>query len=308
MDFQVGNMPADMMQDYVNRMQGQHKDKADRADRKKDAAAFDRAVNRAKDDNKPGEVSATYDKSDPGVSETAKGFYTEFRVQKTNTAKETDESKLSEKAQKLLKELREKYGNMDFFVADVSSEAEAHSIMSRSTKEYGVLIDPDTLEKMAEDEEFKNICLKSLEETTSQVDAMFEELGEDADKIESISIKINTDGTTEIFAKLRENAEAQKERIEKKHEEALEARRMEHRHRHAPPEEKEDVPDRPDLEAAGRMAYHGRHRFEKPDEDNILRASSIAELMDMLKERGIGVNKEEDEEEGGLMVEATQMA
>ena len=307
MSFQVGNMPADMMQDYVNRMQGQHKNKADGPERKKGPAPFDRAVNKAKDEKKA-EAAATFDKSDSGVKETSKGFYTEFRVQKTNSAKETDESQLSEKAQKLLKELREKYGNMDFFVADVSSEAEAHSIMSRSTKDYGVLIDPDTLEKMAEDEEFKNTCIKAMEDSVSQVDDMFEELGEDADKIETISIKINTDGTTEIFAKLRENAEAQKERIEKKHEEAMEARRLERNHRHAPPEKEEDAVDRPDLEAAGRMAYHGRHRFEKPDEDNILRASSVAELMDMLKERGIGVKKSEEDEEDVPAVEATQMA
>jgi hypothetical protein len=293
MGFQVGNMPADMMQDYVNRMQGQNKEKTDRTDKKKGASPFDKAMDKADEKKNPWERDAASFNKAPAVNDSAKGLYTGFKVQKTDSSKETDESQLSEKAQKLLKELREKYGNMDFFIANASSEAEAHSIMSKSTKDYGVLIDPDTLEKMAEDEDFKNTCLKSLEESTSQVDAMFEELGEDADRIESISIKINTDGTTEIFAKLRENTEAQRERIEKKHEEAIKERREEKGH--GPAGKTDEAEDRPDLMAAERMAYHGRHRINEPDEDNILRASSVAELMDMLKERGIGVHEEETE-------------
>lgn len=65
--------------------------------------------------------------------------------------KKSDRVNLSDKAQALLDEMKRKYSNMDFFVADYSSSEEASGIMSRGSKEYGVLLDPETLEAMAKD-------------------------------------------------------------------------------------------------------------------------------------------------------------
>lgn len=68
---------------------------------------------------------------------------------KTNTY-----DNLSTKAKALLDELKDKYTNMDFFVADFSSDEEAQSIMSAGTKDFSALFTGDELEKMANDESY----------------------------------------------------------------------------------------------------------------------------------------------------------
>ena len=63
---------------------------------------------------------------------------------KTNTY-----DNLSTKAKALLDELKDKYTNMDFFVADFSSDEEAQSIMSAGTKDFSALFTGDELEKLS---------------------------------------------------------------------------------------------------------------------------------------------------------------
>ena len=71
---------------------------------------------------------------------------------KTNGIGKTGSStQLSDKAKSLLQELKRTYSNMDFIVTDSESEEDAASYLSRSTKEYSVLIDPEELERMAAD-------------------------------------------------------------------------------------------------------------------------------------------------------------
>lgn len=152
------------------------------------------------------------------------------RAGKTDSAKEIDknsgiasEVKLSEKAKKLLGELKEKYGNMDFFVADYSTEEEAQSYLSRGTKEFSVLIDPATLEEMAANAETKEKYLGILDEATGKLSAMKEELSEDEQNvIGSIGISIDKNGKVSYFAELEKMGEKQRERIEKQKEDAIE--------------------------------------------------------------------------------------
>lgn len=125
-----------------------------------------------------------------------------------------EEVKLSDKAQKLLEQLKEKYKNMDFFVANYSTEEEAQKYLSQGSKEYSVVIDPDTLEKMAEDEEtFQKYdsILAGAGDTFAEVK---EQLGEDADKVKNLGISMDGDGKVTLFAELDKQtvkqAEAQK--------------------------------------------------------------------------------------------------
>ena len=64
---------------------------------------------------------------------------------------------LSQGAKDLLNEMQKKYGDRDFFVADYSSDDEAQRYLSRGSKEYSVLIEPELLEKMAADESVKGL-------------------------------------------------------------------------------------------------------------------------------------------------------
>ena len=57
-----------------------------------------------------------------------------------------EEVELSEAAQNLLAKLKEKYGDIDFFVAEFSTDEEAQYYHNQSTKAYSCVIDPQTLE------------------------------------------------------------------------------------------------------------------------------------------------------------------
>lgn len=126
--------------------------------------------------------------------------------------------KLSEKAQKLLEELQKTYGNMDFIVADYESEEEAQYYLSRGTKEYSVLIDPETLEEMASDSETKEKYLSILSGATTDLDSIKEKLQEEGTDVKNIGITIDKDGNVSYFAELERMGERQREHIEKSRE------------------------------------------------------------------------------------------
>lgn len=143
---------------------------------------------------------------------------------------------LSDSAKSLLEELKEKYQNMDFFVADCASDEETQSYLSRGTKEYSVLIDPDTLEAMAADVETKEKYINVIDTATSQMEDIKKELGEDGEEVKSIGVKIDSEGITTFYAELQKVSDSQKEWMEqmknkkaedKKNQEKLEKKREE---------------------------------------------------------------------------------
>lgn len=142
------------------------------------------------------------------------------KARNANAAKEEKKSPaLSRAAQKLLKELRNTYKNMDFMVADYETEEEAAALLSRGTGEYSALLSTDELEKMAADESVKEKNLKTLDEAVSKLDEMKEQLGDKADDVTRLGITIGDDGEVSFFAELEKNSEKQRERIEKQREE-----------------------------------------------------------------------------------------
>lgn len=282
MGFQVGGMLGNAMnelyQQNVDSKNGQKADHAKKTDnaKKNDStkagfskgSPFDKLSGK-KDEGVVYEKASSF--SPKQAADAGKGI-SGINVQKNQ------EIELSDKAKALLEELKEKYGNMDFFIANVSSDKEANAIMSRGTKEYSVLMDPETLEKMAADEDFKNECLSVLDKSTDEIKNAMEELGEDADKIESISIRINGDGTVDYFAKLRESSKEQRLRIEeqrkeKKAEEKEQAKKEARRKKVA------------DLYAGKTSDPYGTKAPKKKDEDRVLHADSITDLVALLKER-----------------------
>ncbi len=140
-------------------------------------------------------------------------------AEKQEEIRKTKQPELSSRAKKLLKELQKKYGNMDFMVGSYDTDEEAAAYLSRGTKEYSVLIDPEELEKMASDEETKKKYLGMLEEATGKLDQMKNQLGEHKDEVTHMGVSIGKDGTMSFFADLEKVSEKQRERIEKKREE-----------------------------------------------------------------------------------------
>lgn len=142
---------------------------------------------------------------------------------------------LSDAAKELLAELREKYGNMEISVAVWSSDEEQDYYASLTDKEYSVLINPELLEEMAADESVREQYESILDNAGTTMDTITEELGEDADKIKSVSITIDADGNVSYAVQLLKDmaeqaknskktssADEQKERIEKRREEKKE--------------------------------------------------------------------------------------
>lgn len=127
---------------------------------------------------------------------------------------------LSERAQKLLEELKEKFGNTDFFVANYSSEEEASRILSGTEKEYGVLMTADELEKMAADEEYKEKIFGIIEQGQNTIDEFKNSLSEEElASVKSVGFTVSDDGTMKFFAELQKQSEKNAERIEKIREE-----------------------------------------------------------------------------------------
>ena len=152
---------------------------------------------------------------------------------KTNkTEKKDSKVQLSVKAKKLLEELKKNYKNMDFIVADYENDEEAASYLSRGTKEYSVLIDPETLEEMASDEETKAKYTGILDDAVGQLKDMESKLGDKKDDVTHLGISIDKDGQVSYFAELEKAGERQKEFVErtresKKEEKAAQAKKAE---------------------------------------------------------------------------------
>ena len=132
---------------------------------------------------------------------------------------------LSDKAKALLQELKKTYKNADFYVAEYETDEEAAEYLSRGSKDYSVLIDPEELERMANDDEVKKQNLSLLDESLDKLGEMKEELKETGreDEVVSLGVNIGKDGQVSYFAQLEKAGERQKEFVDKIREEKKEA-------------------------------------------------------------------------------------
>ncbi len=130
-------------------------------------------------------------------SETTKN---EMRIGKTSDKT----SGLSQKAQDYLEKLKKKYGNMDFIIANFSTDEEADRLRAKGKGEYNAVITPELLEKMAADESVAAEYEAKIDESVDNIKAVEEGLGEDSDMIDKIGITINSEGNVSLRAKLLE--------------------------------------------------------------------------------------------------------
>ena len=132
------------------------------------------------------------------------------------------QSELSRSAKDLLNEMQKKYGDMDFFVADYSSDDEAQRYLSRGSKEYSVLIEPELLEKMAADESVKEKYLGIIDDARNKISEVKDEVAKLDDgeygvkkaDIKNVGFSVKSDGSVSFFAELEKSSADQKKRIE----------------------------------------------------------------------------------------------
>ena len=207
---------------------------------------FNQGVNKdtaAKAAGMPGQVSGTGNKKtdkaqsksamqdtvelNSNASKTQKAGYDRPAMQvqsQQTTPKQVDADgvqegvELSDDAKALLDKLKEKYGNMDFYIAETDSDEEASYYLNQGQKQYSVLIDPETLEKMATDEDVLASYEKVLDGTDEMFSSIKDSIGEEnMQYISSVNITFDKEGNKSYlvelindFGKAQKNQSAQK--------------------------------------------------------------------------------------------------
>ena len=88
-----------------------------------------------------------------------------------------------------------------------------------------VVIDEQHIEKMAEDEAYRNKYEGIIGNAQAQFDQMVSGLGSNASSVKTLGIKIDDGGNASFFAVIDKSLAAQKERIQEKAEKKAEAKK-----------------------------------------------------------------------------------
>lgn len=196
----------------------------------------------------------------------------QYRANQTSARKTgAADSNLSSKAKKLLEELKEKYSNMDFYVASYSSDEEARKYLNRGSKEYSVLIDPETLEAMANDADVRKQYEDVLAGAGGKFEEMREELGEDADQVKSFGISIDSKGNVSYFAELDKISESRQKQVE-----SAKSKRAEEKAKAAKEAKQEEAKERMEEWKSGNTEF--------------VKADSMEELIAKIKDYMSGAN------------------
>ena len=215
-------------------------------------------------------------------------------AEKSSKMSETAKSSrvtLSEEAKNLLKELKKKYGNMDFIIADYETDEEAERYLARGTGEYSVLLTPEELEKMAADKSYKQQNLSILDDAVSKLGEMKTQLGDKGHEVSRIGIAIDSEGKISYFAELEKVNEKQRERIEKRREENREESREESKRTESSAKTEE------------RIGKKEAEESREPVKRTIVRADSVEALLKRIEEVDWSAVKAEEEQLQGRRID-----
>lgn len=191
---------------------------------------------------------------------------------KSEYGKTVGEPKLSEKAAEYYKELKQKYGNMEFVLVskDMKQQAQANAASFASATKQVVLIDEEKIERMATDADYRKKYEGIISGATAKLSQMAESIGKTNANVKGFGVQINDGGNTSFFAVIDKSLAAQRERIEEKREEKREAKKAE-----AKKEAKELHEERLKEKRANKA-----DKAEAADDDTVtITASSVEELI-----------------------------
>lgn len=213
------------------------------------------------------------------------------QTNRSNRASKADTAgnvKLSDKAKALLEELKAKYADTDFMVASYSSDEEAQHYLSQGNKAFSVLIDPEDLEAMANDEQVKTKTLSLLDDARQNLTGLQEQLKEEGGtSVKSLGVTINTDGKVSYFAELEKMSQTQKDRIDKIRENKAEEK--------AEADKKEAQKDKEEwMDAVKSDRFHTN--LPQFDKHTTVYADSVEELLEQIR----NVNWDDIEEEKAI--------
>lgn len=144
---------------------------------------------------------------------------TEMASKKTNVSGRTiGKPELSEKAAKYYESLKKKCNNMDFILVskDQKEQAKAQAASYANSGKMVVLIDEEKIERMAEDEKFRNQYEGIIRNAATGMNQLKKELQSSGTEVKGFGMQVNDNGTASYFAVLKKSSADQKARIEKK--------------------------------------------------------------------------------------------
>lgn len=143
------------------------------------------------------------------------------------TGKTIGEPQLSEKAQKYYEQLKKKYGNMDFILvsSDMKETAQAQAASYANANKMVVLIDEEKIERMAEDESYREKYESIISGATAQLEQLKNSLTASGTNVKGYGMQVNDGGNASFFAVIDKSLADQKERIEKKAEKKAEEKK-----------------------------------------------------------------------------------
>ncbi len=196
-----------------------------------------------------------------------------------NLGKTVGNPQLSENAQKYYEQLKAKFGDMDFIL--VSSEEKANAMANAGNyanpDKPVVLIGADEVEKMANDEKFREKYEGIISMAKENLASMKDQFGND-DNVKGYGMQVNDKGEVSYFAVLKKSGEMQAERIQEKRAENKAERKAE-----AKKEAKEEQTER--LERVRNARSEKAREAYGEQEDfgyEIIRADSVDELASLV--------------------------
>ena len=188
---------------------------------------------------------------------------------------------LSKEAKNYLATLKEKYGDIHFFVADCSSDEEMNQYFAMGTKKYSCVISTDTIEQMATNEEVRAKYESIIDNADEQIEEMKEQIAEEvgeeaAEKVQFVGFSIDDNGVVNYFAKLKDSNDSYYEKLaEKRAEDKAEEKRAKEK------------------EAEEKQMEEGKELPKK--EDFWIKADSKEGLIAAIKD-ALGIKEEETQE------------
>ena len=169
------------------------------------ADLFGKTANKTAEKNSNAQFgnAATVEISDAGLNALTK-------LQSTDTDNQTGETKLSAKAQSYLENLRKKYGDYDFIISDNMDTAQTVG----STKQYSVILTPEELERMAEDDDYAQKVMGNVGKAVDILKDISEKDLGDGVQFSQLSVSFDSEGNMKLFAELEKLSDEQKERLE----------------------------------------------------------------------------------------------
>lgn len=126
------------------------------------------------------------------------------------TVTKNSDVKLSDKAQKFLDGLREKFGDYDFVVSANPNAADAVG----STKEFSVIFTPEELERMADDADYAEKIMGNVDTAVDKLKDISERDLGDGVQFSQLTISFDDEGNMKFFASLEKISAEQQERLD----------------------------------------------------------------------------------------------